>query len=317
MSNPAPSEGDLVTFTLTANTNNDGTNCLDAHGLVVRESLSNGLAFLSVQTSQSRLGDSYDPATGTWTIGDLPIGDSDTLTIQAIVDHGTFGAGPLTASATARATGLLVPASDATSSITFSVTNGTTLQLNSASLPYGAVNTSYGAQLQLVTGKTGAGGPYNFSLTSGSLPPGLTLSPSGFIIGTPTESSNVLAAAQSMGTTQTGSTDPRYFQFTVTAQDRIGTKSSQAYTMYIADLGYLLGSPIPNTDFSKLIGVNNDPSDPTNKDSSDFDSTASTFQVLSDQTPIGDLNGQLPAGVSISASGMLSGNLTSGDSRSL
>src|SRR5262249_24732290 len=54
VSDRTPSEGDVVTFTITAHTRNDGTNCLDAHGVVVREALSSGLTFLSAQTSQSR-----------------------------------------------------------------------------------------------------------------------------------------------------------------------------------------------------------------------------------------------------------------------
>ncbi len=65
---------------------------------------------------------------------------------------------------------------------TFSLTVGTTLSITTASLPGGAPGAAYTASL------TAAGGtpPYTFSLASGTLPAGLTLSNAGQITGTPT-----------------------------------------------------------------------------------------------------------------------------------
>lgn len=55
--------------------------------------------------------------------------------------------------------------------------------LTPATLPAGVAGTAY-AQTLVGSGGTG---PYTFAVTSGTLPPGLTLSPSGVLTGTPTE----------------------------------------------------------------------------------------------------------------------------------
>ncbi len=56
------------------------------------------------------------------------------------------------------------------------------LQVISSSLPDGAVNEAYSAQLEA----SGGVSPYNWTVTAGSLPPGLSLSTGGTISGTPT-----------------------------------------------------------------------------------------------------------------------------------
>lgn len=86
--------------------------------------------------------------------------------------------------------------------------------ISPASLPNGAVSTAYS---QTLSGSGGTG-PYSFSVTAGSLPAGLTLSPSGVLSGTPTA----------------GGT----FNFTVTGADSSAFpgpfSGSQAYTLTIA-----------------------------------------------------------------------------------
>jgi PKD repeat protein len=77
-------------------------------------------------------------------------------------------------------------------------------------LPEGAVGTAYS---QALTGSGGTG-PYTFA-ASGSLPPGLALSPTGVLSGTPT---------------QTGS-----FSLTVTATDANGCPGVQGYTVVVTD----------------------------------------------------------------------------------
>jgi hypothetical protein len=47
------------------------------------------------------------------------------------------------------------------------------------------VGVSYSADLNVILGVAGGVKPYTFSLSSGSLPTGLTLSPSGVVSGTP------------------------------------------------------------------------------------------------------------------------------------
>src|SRR3954468_3596102 len=58
-----------------------------------------------------------------------------------------------------------------------------TLQITTTSVPPGTVGQTYPQQTLAVTGGTA---PYNWSVLSGSLPPGLTLSSAGTITGTPT-----------------------------------------------------------------------------------------------------------------------------------
>jgi hypothetical protein len=52
-------------------------------------------------------------------------------------------------------------------------------------LPNAQVGVSYSASLQTISGLKGGVPPYSFSLSSGSLPTGLTLSSSGNVVGTP------------------------------------------------------------------------------------------------------------------------------------
>lgn len=62
----------------------------------------------------------------------------------------------------------------------------TQLTMNSpVALPNAKVGTAYSANLGTASGLSGGIPPYNFSLSSGSLPTGLVLSPSGVVTGTP------------------------------------------------------------------------------------------------------------------------------------
>ncbi|HKY03620.1 MAG TPA: putative Ig domain-containing protein [Blastocatellia bacterium] len=84
------------------------------------------------------------------------------------------------------------------------------LTLSPASLPNGAAGTAYQQQVSV----SGGGGPYQFAVTGGALPPGLSLTASGWLSGTPTT--------------------PGMYQFTIHAAPLIGPCSaSRAYTMII------------------------------------------------------------------------------------
>ncbi|MAU10680.1 MAG: hypothetical protein CL607_12720 [Anaerolineaceae bacterium] len=81
----APSEGDIVTYTIQV-TNNGPAN---ATGVVVTDTLPAGLTYVSNNSAST--GTTYAPATGEWAIGDLTIGASIQLEIRARVNAGTAG----------------------------------------------------------------------------------------------------------------------------------------------------------------------------------------------------------------------------------
>jgi hypothetical protein len=98
-------------------------------------------------------------------------------------------------------------------SLTFSLTTASTgVSIATASiLPSGSVTTPYSQALAAAGGVP----PYTWSLTSGALPAGLTLSNAGLISGTPTASGNFNVTAQVQDATAL--TASRTFSMTVTA----------------------------------------------------------------------------------------------------
>ena len=90
----------------------------------------------------------------------------------------------------------------ATNAVTFTVTGSTgsptPIAISTTSLPNGALSAAYSANLSA----TGGTSPYNWTLASGSLPPGLALASSGAISGMPTSSGTYNFYAQ---TTDSGS----------------------------------------------------------------------------------------------------------------
>lgn len=112
-----------------------------------------------------------------------------------------------------------------TSSTSFPVTNGSTyggpfdafvtkivvptIALSPATLPNGMLGTPYS---QTITASGGTA-PYTFAVTSGAVPPGLTLATNGTLSGTPTSAGS--------------------FTFVVTATDHGGDKGSRTYTLVV------------------------------------------------------------------------------------
>ncbi|HEV2503261.1 MAG TPA: autotransporter domain-containing protein [Mesorhizobium sp.] len=97
-----------------------------------------------------------------------------------------------------------------TASRQFNLTvNAPTITVTPATFPDSQVGTAYSATVSA----SGGTSPYSYGVTSGSLPVGLVLSPSGVLSGTPTA---------------TGSTN-----FTITATDHLGFSGSQAYSVVI------------------------------------------------------------------------------------
>jgi hypothetical protein len=117
----------------------------------------------------------------TWSLasGTLPAG----LNLNAA---GSITGTPTTAGSstfTVRVTDSAAPAATVTRSLTITIAAApTSLSITTAALPGGTVGASYSATLAASGGTT----PYTWSLASGTLPPGLTLSATGSISGTPT-----------------------------------------------------------------------------------------------------------------------------------
>ena len=86
-----------------------------------------------------------------------------------------------------------------------------TITLAPGSIPPATTGLSYGP---VTIGASGGSGPYQFTITAGGLPPGLSLSSLGTISGTPT---------------QTGA-----FNVTITATDTLGCQGSRAYILQSA-----------------------------------------------------------------------------------
>lgn len=149
----------------------------------------------------------------TWaiTVGSLPAGLTLNAATGAITGTPTGPSGM--SNFTVQATDSGTPQQTATKALSINI--NPVLAITTTSLPSGTVNTAYSQQLQ-----TNGGGiaPISWTVTLGSLPPGLTLSSGGLISGTPT--------------TATGSP----FNFTVQAADS-GTPqqtATQALSISIA-----------------------------------------------------------------------------------
>ncbi|WP_068131493.1 SdrD B-like domain-containing protein [Roseimaritima ulvae] len=79
-----PGEGQQVTFTMVV-TNASSSNAV-ATEVALTDVLPSGLSYVSDDS-----GGDYDPVSGVWTIGELPIGESQTLQLVATVGVGTEG----------------------------------------------------------------------------------------------------------------------------------------------------------------------------------------------------------------------------------
>ena len=144
------------------------------------------------------------------------------------------------------------------------------LTLSPASLPNGVVGEAYSAMISA----TGGVAPYTFGVTSGTLPVGLSLSSAGVLSGTPTTA---------------GTSD-----ITITATDMNGCTGTRSYSITILPCPAITLSPasLPNG----VVGAA-------------YSATISATGGVSPYT-FSVTSGTLPAGLSLSSAGVLSGTPT-------
>ncbi|MDF9409532.1 MAG: putative Ig domain protein [Pelotomaculum sp. PtaB.Bin013] len=145
----------------------------------------------------------------------------------------------------------------------------TALSITTAALANGQVNSAYNTGISA----TGGTSPYSFSLTSGSLPAGLSLASNGTISGTPTTA----------GT----------WNFTITVTDNASVSVSQAYSLTIDQTALnitttALANGLVNSEYNAGIGVTGGTS-------------PYSFSLTS---------GGLPTGLSLASNGTISGTPT-------
>jgi hypothetical protein len=119
----------------------------------------------------------------------------------------TAGLPTSTTTATVTATSIAVP----TLSITFTINLESGLAISTASLPNGTLFTAYSTTLT----STGGTSPVTYTLTSGSLATGLTLSNTGVISGTPTIATPFTFTVQATDSSTTPLTATKTFTLTV------------------------------------------------------------------------------------------------------
>lgn len=146
-----------------------------------------------------------------------------------------------------------------------------TLTLSPTSLPSARVGEAFSQSISA----SGGTAPYSFAITSGALPAGLTLSSSGTLSGTPTAGGP--------------------FNFTVTATDGAGVTGSRAYSLTV--LAPNGGLPFRAEAFRAVVNQPFSESIPTPTGGT----APYTYQVI---------NGTLPAGITLSSAGALSGTPT-------
>ncbi|HUB34355.1 MAG TPA: putative Ig domain-containing protein, partial [Bryobacteraceae bacterium] len=260
-----PTTAATSSFTVTVT---DSSKSTDSKGLsitvnyppltVTTSSLTNGTVGTAYSASLTASGGSGGYS---WSVtsGSLPGGLS-------LNSSGTISGTPTTA-ATSNFTVTVTDSSKSTTSQALSITiNYPPLTITTSSLASGTIGVAYSASLSA----TGGSGGYSWSVTSGSLPGGLSLSSSGTISGTPT------TAATS--------------NFTVTVTDSGNRTASQGFSIIVNYPGIVITTTtLPGgtagTAYSQTLSATGG-------------SGGFSWSVTS---------GALPAGLSLSASGTISG----------
>jgi len=242
---------------------------------VATTGLPNGVVGQSYNSAILQSAGGNPPVTWSISVGALPAGLTLNASTGAITGSPTA---PGTTTFTVKATDSTIPTAQ-TATKQLSIQVNSVLSITTASLPNGIVGTSYSATLQSSGGAT----PITWSVSSGSLPPGLSLVPgTGVISGTPS--------------TNTGSP----FNFTVQATDST-TPTAQTTTANLSITVTVATLTVTTTSGSLPSGTVSSAYPNTQLNASGGIPPYTWLQT----------GGTLPPGLSISTSGAISGTPTS------
>lgn len=189
---------------------------------ILTSSLPSGTVRASYEASLSATGGTT-PYKWTISSGDLPTGLS-------LSSSGSITGIPTASSQSSFAVQVSdssSPAKTAKASMNISIAASQTvtkLQISSSALPSGITQLAYVANFSA----TGGTAPYTWSISSGELPSGLTLTSSGEITGTPTAAAQSSFAVEAMDSSSPRQTASQDFEITITAATS-GTGSSGPY----------------------------------------------------------------------------------------
>jgi hypothetical protein len=251
--------GDINGNSLTVNVVNGQV--INTPPSITTSSLTNGTVGVAYSQTLTATGGT---APYSWTIasGTLPAG----LTLSA---SGVISGTPPTVGGPTSVTFKVTDANSLTATQSLSITIITPLSITTNSLPSWTVSVAY-SQTLAVTGGTA---PYTWTITSGTLPSGLSLSSSGVISGTPTTAGDPTSVTFQV-TDSVSKTVTKSMSITINASPSIGTVS------------------LPNG----TVGV----------------SYSQTLSVTGGTSPYtwSIATGSLPSGLSLSSSGVVSGTPT-------
>jgi uncharacterized repeat protein (TIGR01451 family) len=256
------SPGASLTYTLTYGNNGDAS----ATNVVIEDVVPAGTTFLSATN-----GGQLSEGSVIWNIGTLGAGvtgQTVSFTVRVDATSGTVN----NASYTIRAESVS-PVSGAPVSTTI-VEGCPAISLSPSELQAGVVGAAYSETITA----TGGAPPRTFSVSSGTLPPGLELSPGGVLSGTPTEGGS--------------------FSFTVRATDANECTGSRAYTVTITSgCAVTVSPPVLSEGF---VGV------PYSR----------TIEGAMGAPPysISVISGELPPGLELTSGGLLHGTPTAAGS---
>ena len=212
---------------------------------------------------------SFTPITGQGGIGTLSYSVTPALPSGLIYSttSGAITGTPTVLSAAASYTVTVTDSNGATATASFSLAIvAPTITITPASLSAGVAEAAYSQTLA----SSGGSGPYSYTLLTGSLPTGVTLSSTGVISGTPTVSGN--------------------FSFSVKVSDTNSFTASQAYTLQLSAPTITLA---PTTLTAPVVGATY------------LQTLASTGGLAGYSYKL--TAGALPTGITLSSAGVLSG----------